>query len=392
MTRREPRAESRERPSAFRGFVRKEVYHILRDPQTLMILMLMPLIQVLLFGFAIRTEVDDIALAVVDPAPDEATLALRSRFEATGLFRTRAVLSGTAPLGPLFQRGDVRQAVVFERGFAERLARGEGAELLVISDAADPNTGSIMQAYASAVVQRFEQERRMTAGVAGAAGAAGRRGVVRIVPQTRMRFNPTLQSVFLFVPGLVSFVLTLVSALMTAISIAREKEMGTMEILLVSPLQPWQIVLGKVAPYIALGFANVLMVLGAATLVFGVPIRGSVVLLLGECLLYIVTALSLGVLISTRAATQRTAMLAALAGLMLPTMLLSGFVFPIDSMPAPLRVFTNVVPARWFVIIVRGIMVKGAGLAVLWQETLILVGMTLVLLVASAKRLAVRLE
>ena len=374
---------------AFRGFVRKEVYHILRDRQTLLILLVMPLIQVLLFGFAIRTEVDQIRIAVVDPAPDEATLALRGRLAATGLFATRAVLSGTAALGPLFERGAIRQAVVLERGFGERLARGEGAEVLLVTDATDPNTGSIMQAYASAVIQRFEQERR-----ADAPGGTGdrARGGIRIVPQTRMRFNPTLQSAFLFVPGLVAFVLTLVSALMTAISISREKEMGTMEVLLVSPLKPWQIVLGKVAPYVGLGFANVLMVLAAAVLVFGVPIRGNVVLLLGECLLYIVTALSLGVLISTRAETQRTAMLAALAGLMLPTLLLSGFVFPIDSMPAPLRAITNIVPARWFVIIVRGIMVKGAGLAILWQETLILLGMAAVLLAVSAKRLAVRLE
>ena len=368
--------------SALRGFVRKEVWHLLRDRQTLAILLLMPLIQVLLFGFAIRTEVEDIRLAIVDPAPDASTLDLRGRFGATGLFEVRRVVPSTALLEPLFARGEIRQAVVLEPGFAGRLGRGEGAEVLLITDATDPNTGSIMQAYAMNVLQRWEQE------AAGAGRAAG----LRIVPQTRMRFNPTLESVNLFVPGLIAFVLTLVSALMTAISISREKEMGTMEVLLVSPLHPWQIVLGKVIPYVALGFANVLMVVAAARLVFGVPVRGSLALLLAECLLYIVTALALGVLISTRATSQRTAMMAALAGLMLPTMLLSGFIFPLESMPAALRAVTNIIPARWFLVIVRGIMVKGVGLAHLWQETLILVAMTLALLGISARRLATRLE
>ena len=371
--------------SAFRGFVRKEILHLLRDPQTLAILLLLPLIQMLLFGFAIRTEVDDIRIAVVDPAPDPVTLELRNRLQASGLFEIRSVHVATAGLKPLFESGSVRQAIVFEAGFAAQLVRGEPARLQIITDATDPNSGSAMQAYAMAVVQNYEAELRAERG-------DGAGGSVRIITQTRMRFNPTLRSESLFVPGLLAFVLTLVSALMTAISIAREKEMGTMEVLLVSPLRPWQIVVGKVVPYIGLGFGTVILLLAIARLVFDVPVRGNVALLLAECLLYTVTALSLGVLISTRAASQRTAMIAALAGLMLPTMLLSGFIFPIESMPAPLRAITNVVPAKWFVIVVRGIMVKGAGLAQLWQETLIMLGMTVALLGISARRLAIRLE
>ena len=370
---------------AFAGFVRKEILHLLRDRQTLAILVLMPLIQVLLFGFAIRTEVKDIRMVVVDPAPDPATLELRNRFAASDLFQIVAVQPTAAGLERFFERGTARQAIMFEAGFAGRLARGEPGRIQLITDAVDPNTGSAMQAYATGIIQRYEAETRSAAGY-----RAG--GSVRIIMQARMRFNPTLESVNLFVPGLLAFVVTLVSALMTAISISREKEMGTMEVLLVSPLRPWQIVLGKVVPYVGLGFANVLMLLTAARLVFGVPVRGNVVLLLAECLLYTVTALSLGVLISTRAASQRTAMMAALAGLMLPTMLLSGFIFPIESMPAVLRTITNIVPARWFVIVVRGIMVKGAGLAQLWQETLILIAMTAALLTISARRLAIRLE
>jgi ABC-2 type transport system permease protein len=253
----------------------------------------------------------------------------------------------------------------------------------IITDGADPNTGGIMEADALAVLRRWEREQ------AGPAGA--RAPVVRLDVQARMRFNPTMESVNLFVPGLIAYVLTIVSALMTAITIVREKEMGTMEMLLVSPLRPSQIVVGKVAPYVLLGFLDVVLVLGASQLLFRVPLRGSVPLLLVECTLYIVTSLSLGILISTRAPTQRVAMLAALAGLMLPTLLLSGFIFPVAALPTPLRVLTNIVPARWFIIIVRGIMLKGAALSDLWRETLILAGMTTALFVAGIRRLAVRL-
>lgn len=366
--------------SAFAGFVRKEVYHILRDRRTLAILFGMPLVQVLLFGFAIRTEIDRIRLAVVDPTPDYATLELRSRFAATGLFRMVAVLPAAARLDPLFRSGEARQALVFEPGFAERLARGEPARVLVATDASDPNTGSTMQAYALSVIRDYERELRT--------GPGG----VRIVAETRMRFNPTLESANLFVPGLIAFVLTIVAALMTAISLTREKETGTMEVLLVSPLRPAQIIVGKVLPYVALGFANVVTTIAAARLVFDVPLRGSLALLLAESTLFIVTSLALGILISTRTSSQRVAMTAALAGLLMPTIMLSGFIFPISSMPEWLQPVTHVIPARWFVLIARGIMLKGVGLDYLWEETLVLAGMTLLLLAVSARSFRIRLD
>jgi ABC-2 type transport system permease protein len=236
-----------------------------------------------------------------------------------------------------------------------------------------------MMGYATSIVQRWYND------------AVPRGGGLQIEASTRMRYNPTLESSHLFVPGLVAFVLTIISALMTAISITREKETGTMEMLLVSPIRPTAIVAGKVIPYIVLGFVSVLLVLVAARSVFGVPLRGSLVLLLAESVLYIITALALGIMISTKAPNQRTAMIAALAGLMLPTLVLSGFIFPLDSLPQVLQWLSNIVPARWFLTIVRGIMLKGAGLASLWQETLILIGMTLFLLARASRGLAIRL-
>jgi ABC-2 type transport system permease protein len=366
--------------AALRGFVVQELRHVARDRQTLLILLLLPLAQVLLFGFALRTDVRGVRLVVVDPAPDVASLELARRFAATGRFHIVATLPGAVPLAHWFERGAADQALVFPPDFAARMAAPEGAELLVITDASDPNTGSTMQAYASAVVERYVQEQRQGA------------GALTIVPQVRMRFNPTLASVNLFIPGLIALVLTLVSALMSAISLAREKERGTLEVLLVSPLRPWQIIVGKVAPYLGIGLVNVISVLAAARLVFGVPVRGSPLLLLAESLLFILVSLALGVVIAARTASQRTAMMGALVGLLLPTTVLSGMLFPLASMPAWLQWIANLVPAKWFILIARGIMLKGVGLGFLWKETLVLVAMTTVLLLVAVRSFDVRLE
>jgi ABC-2 type transport system permease protein len=366
--------------SALTGLLRKEIYHVLRDRRTLAVLILLPVVQVILFGYSIRTDVRDVRLAVVDPTPDATTIALRDRLAATATFRVVATLRRADALDPLFQTGAAQVAVQLEPGFGERLARGLPARVLIVTDATEPNTGSARQSYVRAVIRQF------------ATDAGGRRGAVAIVPRVRMRFNPTRESANLFVPGLMALVLTITSALMTALSLTREKEAGTMEALLVSPLRPWQIIVGKVAPYLGIGFVSVLAVLAEARLVFHVPLRGSVALLLAEGLLFILVSLSLGILISARTSSQRVAMMGALVGTMLPTTMLSGFVFPVESMPRVLQWLTNVVPAKWFVLIARGIMLKGVGLAYLWPETLVLLLMAAVLLAASARSFQPRLE
>ena len=366
--------------TALLGLLRKEVYHILRDRRTLTVIVALPVVQVIIFGYAIRTDVDHVRLAIVDPAPDPVTLALRARFTAARVFETVAVVPRVEMLEGLFQRGTAQVAVAFEAGFAERLARGLPAGIAIIADATEPNTGSIVSAYAAAVVQGYQPESPPAA------------RAIRIVPSVRMRFNPTRASSNLFVPGLMAFVLTIISSLMTAISLTREKETGTMEALLVSPLRPWQIIVGKVAPYLVVGFISVVGVVIEARLVFHVPLRGSLTLLLAEGLLFILVSLALGILISARTSSQRVAMLGALVGTMLPTMLLSGFIFPLESMPLPLRLISNIVPARWFVLIARGIMLKGVGLEYLWRPSLVLLAMALVLLAASMRAFHERLD
>lgn len=365
--------------SALRGLLRKEVYHILRDRRTLAVLVLLPVVQVILFGFSIRTDVRDVRLAIVDPTPDATSLELRDRFAAGGIFQVVASLPSADGLEPLFRTGSVQVAIELEPGFGERLARGETAQLLVIGDATEPNSGAARQSYVAAVVGQYEAER------------AGRGGATGITSEARARFNPTRASANLFVPGLMALVLNIISTLMTALSLTREKETGTLEALLVSPLRPWQIIVGKVAPYLVIGFVSILLVLLQARLVFRVPIRGSIALLLAEGMLFILVALALGILISARTSSQRVAMMGAMLVTMLPTQILSGFIFPIESMPLPLQWLTNLVPAKWFVLIARGIMLKGVGLAHLWQETLVLATMALVLMTAASRSFRVRL-
>ena len=362
------------------GLLRKEVYHIRRDPRTLVVLLALPVVQVVLFGYAIRTDVNHVRLAIVDPAPDEATRALRARLLAAGVFELVAVVPRTVDLDPLFESGAVHEAVVFGAGFAADLASGRPARVLLVNDATEPNTGSLRQGYAEAVIRGYERDLMPP------------RRAIAIVPDVRTRFNPTRASSNLFVPGLMAFVLTVISSLMTAISLTREKETGTLEALLVSPLRPWSIIVGKVLPYLAIGCVAAGGVLVEARLVFDVPMRGSLALLFGETLLFILASLSLGILVSSRTASQRVATMGAMLVTMLPNLMLSGFIFPIESMPLPLQWFSNVVAGRWYVTIARSIMLKGVGLEYLWRETLILAGMTAVLLAASARSFKARLE
>jgi len=365
--------------TALRAFVVKEIHHILRDRQTLTILLLMPLVQVVLFGYALRSDVREVRVVTVDPAPDHATLAIRNRFAATPRFHVVAARATMDAIEPLFRRGDADVAVVFEPGFAGRLEGETPPRLMIAVDAADPNTGTTMLTFARAVIAAQEAEWQ-----------SGRRGV-RIDVATRMRFNPTLESVNLFVPGLIALVLTLVSALMTAISLSREKERGTLEVLLVSPLHPTEIIVGKVLPYLVLAFANVVTAVLAARLVFHVPFNGSLLLLLAESVLYSLVSLSIGVLVASKTPSQRAAMLTAMMATLLPSTILSGMIFPVASMPRLLQVVTNIVPARWFIIIARGIMLKGVGLEHLWRETLVLVAMLLVMMTVAIRSFKPRL-
>lgn len=357
--------------TAFLGFMRKEFYHIFRDKRSMYVLFGLPIVQLLLFGFAIRNELNQADLAIWDRSNDPVTRELTGRIFASGTFVSAGVIHSEADIDPLFKSGRARQIVVFEPDFAERLSREGSAHVGLITDASDPNQAQILQAAVESIVADGRPNMRVS---------------------VRMLYNPQLKSTNLFVPGLIAIILMLVNALMTSISITREKELGTMEALLASPLPPIQIIVGKVIPYLALSLVNVTTVLVVANVVFKVPFVGSIPLFFAEAVLFTMTALSLGILISTKAKTQQVAMFVALGGLLLPTILLSGFIFPVENMAKPLQVISNVVPARWFLEIVRGILLKGNGLTELWEETLILAGMTAGFILISLKNFNIRLD
>lgn len=368
--------------NSFRGFVKKEFFHIIRDYRSLMILFGMPIIQLILFGYAIRNELNEANIGFWDMSHDHVTQQITDKMLSSGYFRFNGFFQTRQEVDRAFRQGKVREVVVFGRQFARDLKHNGHADVQVISDASDPNMSSMLLGYTTAILNNYQQSIQQP----------GRHASLKIIPEIRMFYNPELKSVNLFVPGLIAVILMLVSALMTSITITREKEMGTMEILLVSPLKPIQIIVGKVLPYLALSFINVLVVIGLALFIFHVPFRGSFVLFLAESTLFTITALSLGLLISATSNTQQTAMMKALAGLLLPTIMLSGFIFPVSSMPKILQVISTIIPARWFLIIIKGIMLRGVGIAYLWKETLILVFMAAVFMVISLKKFKTRLS
>jgi ABC-2 type transport system permease protein len=367
---------------SFKGFVIKEFKQIYRDKRTLLVLFGMPIIQMILFGFAVRNEVEDAKVMVLDASHGQVTRQIINKIDASNYFTVEGEIQRYDEIEELFQQGEIDEVLVFESNFARKLQRGERPTVSVITDASNPNLAQLIQQYSSSIIVDFQQ--RMA--------NDGRPRNAGISTNVNMLFNPQLESVNLFVPGLIAVILMLISALMTSISITREKEMGNMEILLVSPLKPGQIIIGKVLPYLVLAFVNVLTVLALARWVFKVPFRGSYTLFLLESLLFIFTALALGVFISTKANDQQTAMMASLAGLLLPTVLLSGFIFPISSMPMILQWISNLIPARWFLVIVRSIMLKDSSLLFIWKETLILGMMTIGFIALSVKNFKVRLE
>lgn len=365
----------------FRGFVIKEFYHIFRDKRSLFILFGMPIAQILLFGFAITNEINNVDIAVLDHSKDATTEEMINSIAASEYFSIDQFIEREADIETVFKQGKVKAVLNIEKDFSQKLIKEGKAYVQIITDATDPNTANTIFNYVTSILQKFQSSKNKSAVFP-----------YQIVAQTRMVYNPELKSVFMFVPGVMTIILMLVSAMMTSISITREKELGTMEILLVSPLKPFQVIVGKVVPYIFLSVINAIVIVVLSIFIFKMPVEGSLFLLGLESVLFIITALALGILISSIAQTQQTAMMISLMGLMLPVILLSGFIFPISSMPFILQIISNIVPAKWFIIIIKGIMLKGVGLWFIWKETLILLGMTVFFIGLSVKKYKIRLE
>ncbi len=365
----------------FIGFIKKEFYHIFRDKRSLLILFGMPIAQIMLFGFAITNEINNVDIAILNNSKDATTEEIINKLNSSSYFSIKEFIQNENEIEAIFKKGHVKAVLNFEADFSKKLSTKNNANVQIITDATDPNTANTISNYVSAILQNYTQTINKNVTI-----------TYQIIPKTRMVYNQELKSVFMFVPGVMTIILMLVSAMMTSISITREKELGTMEILLVSPLKPFQVIVGKVVPYIFLSIVNAIIIIVLSIFVFNMPVQGSLFLLGIESILFIITSLSLGILISTVSATQQTAMMISLMGLMLPVILLSGFIFPITSMPLPLQIISNIIPAKWFIIILKGIMLKGVGLQFIWKSTLILVGMTLFFIGLSVKKYKIRLE
>ena len=365
----------------FLGFIKKEFLHILRDFRTLIILFGLPVVQILIFGFVIRNEIQDVKIAILDHSKDEVTLELTNKILSSGFFLLNKNLSDNDEIEDIFRKGKVREIIIFESNFAGRLEREGLAAVQVIADASDPNSASLVVNYTIGILSDYTKKMNKTISKP-----------LQITPQVRMMYNPDLKSSFMFVPGTMALILMLVSAMMTSISIAREKEQGTMEVLLTSPLRPVQIVIGKVMPYVLLSCINAIVIISLGYFVFGLPIKGNLSLLFGETVLFISLALSLGILISTMAKSQQVAMFMSVFALMLPTILLSGFIFPVENMPGILQWLTYIVPPKYFIEILRSIMLKGTSFINVWKQTVVLAGMTSVFILISVLKFKIRLE
>jgi ABC-2 type transport system permease protein len=364
----------------FGAFIIKEFRHLLRDFRTVIIIFGIPIIQLVLFGYVISTDIKNARIAILDPSQDETSTALTNKLLSSGYFIADERIESETQIESMFMKGRIKEVIVFEKDFGRNFLKTGKANLQIITDASDPNTASLLENYTRNIVLDFVKESLKS------------NGKIPISIEHRMFYNENLSSANMFVPGTIALILMLISALMTSVSITREKENRTMEVLLVSPLRPIQIILGKVIPYLLLAFIDALVIIGVGHFIFGVPLRGSVVLLFSLCLLFILLALSIGITISTIARTQQVAMLISLAGLMLPTILLSGFIFPIENMPKILQFVSILMPPRWFLLALKDVMLKGVGISYIWKEIVIMLIMLAAFIMISVKKFKIRLE
>lgn len=366
----------------FLGFVRKEFIHIFRDTRTLVILFGLPVVMIILFGYVVSTDLKNASLAFLDLSKDDVTTTLTDRICSSGFFRKTADLSGHQDIDRILRSGKAKAVIVFGENFGRELESGKKPRISIIADGSEPNIATLVTNYATAIISGFTQQPTLT----------NQSSAPVIVPEVRMFYNPSLKSQFMFIPGVITMIMILICALMTSITLTREKEFGTMEVLLVSPLKPVQIILGKVTPYFLLSFVNVVTILVMSRLVFGMSVKGSLALLLAESMLYILLSLSIGILISAVAKTMQQAIFISLVGMMLPTVLLSGFIFPIENMPKIYDWISSVLPPRYFIVIIKNIMIKGTGFAHVWKETLVLAFMTAAFIGLAVKKFRIRLQ
>ena len=366
----------------FLGFVKKEFLHIFRDFRTMIIIFVIPAAEILLFGYVVTTDLKNAPVAFLDFSGDEITQQLSDKICSSGFFRKSESLLSYNDIDKELRKNKIKAVIIFEKDFGSNLISEGKAVMSIIADGSEPNMASLVTNYITAIAADFNSSLLETTGS----------GNILVQPEVRMFYNPSLLGHFMFVPGVITIILTLICALMTSITITREKEFGTMEVLLVSPLKPIQIILGKVIPYFILSIADAVLILLLSWVVFSLPIKGSIILLLAELMLYILLSLSIGIMISTVAKTMQQAIFMTLVGMLLPVILLSGFIFPLENMPKIYAWVSAVFPPRYFIVVIKNIMIKGTGFLYVWKETLILIFFTAVAIWVSMRNFKIRLQ
>lgn len=370
--------------SQFIAFFKKEFRYIFRDTWTMIILLILPILMLILFGLGISTEIRNTRVAVFDPSRDVATQQIVNSLSTSEYFIIDHYLSDISEVEQTLKNGDIGIIVVFEPRFNENLNRGN-ATVQLIADGSDPNTASTLVNYATAIINSSPIV------ISNAPTQIGT-PLPRIHCKIKLLYNPTMKGTYNIVPGVLGIVLMLICTLMTSVAIAREKETGSMEVLLVSPIKPITIIMSKTAPYLILSLFNLTSLLLLSVFVLKVPIVGSLVLLIGLSLVFVFVCLSLGVLISIIAPSQIVALLvSAVIGVIL-TLMLSGMIFPIENLPLVLQWLAQIIPAKWFIEAARNVMIKGAGIAAIAKELTVLGGMALFLLALSVKKFNKRIE
>jgi ABC-2 type transport system permease protein len=342
---------------------RKEAIQLRRDPRSLAMAFLLPVALIVFFGYAISFDVKNIEMAVLDESNTESSRSLVRSFASSGYFDIREYPASYSEVGRLLQLGKVKIALVIPPGFYPDLTAGRGAQVQILLDGSDANTASIAQNYAAAIATRFSTDVVLK----------GRRVVLPVEAESRVWYNETLESRNMIVPGLVAVIMSIIAAMLTALTIAREWERGTMEQLAATPVHRLEVVIGKLLPYVAIGLFDVALAIIAGRVIFDVPLRGNLLLLSGLTFLFLLGALCFGMFISAAVKTQVLATQVALQTTYLPAILLSGFMFSISTMPVALQAVTYIVPARYYVTVTKGIFLKGVGPGVLWVEGLAMI-------------------
>lgn len=358
----------------------KEVRHILRDPRSLLIAILLPILMTLLYGYAVNLDIKNIKLAALDFDKTADSREFAESFFHSGYFIRAEAEPNIMDPERVLKRGDASVVLTIPPGFSVALKEWRKYELGLLIDGSDNNLSAAASNYATAILQSF-LKRQLPVGAK----------LPGIMLSQQVLYNPDLKSSHFFVPGLIAIILMMISALLTSVTIAREKESGTMEQLLTSPVTARQIIIGKVVPYVGLALLDGILVLLFAVFHFGVPFVGSTLLLFFFGVIYVIAALSLGILISTLVATQQLAMMLAQMLTILPSVMLSGFIFEIKNMPPVLQYISYLVPARYFLLIIRGIMLKGSSIGVLWIEAVSLIILTIVMLAIAARKFKLKL-